>query len=213
MPPVRDHKRIFDGDHGPNTGGMGTVADRSLLSAGELEFIEANIVGPTIEGCRAGGFPLKGILFVGLMMTSGGPKVLEYNVRFGDPETQVILPLLKTDFTSVCDAMIAGRLRSFEIDWNDGAAACVVLAARGYPGAPQRGDIIYGLDLAEQHSAVKIFHAGTKGDGSGHYVTAGGRVLGVTGFGSGLGEALDRAYLAVNDISWNGMQYRHDIGR
>ncbi|MBK8150406.1 MAG: phosphoribosylamine--glycine ligase [Acidobacteria bacterium] len=213
MPPVRDHKRIGDGDRGPNTGGMGTVADRSLISPEDLSVIERDIVIPTLEGCRKEGFPFKGILFIGLMMTSDGAKVLEYNVRFGDPETQVILPLLRTDLATICDAMTRGGLSKVDIDWSDGCAACIVLAARGYPGEPQRGDIIYGLDLAARHSGTKVFHAGTASDDTGHFVTSGGRVLGVTSTGAGLSEALDRAYLAVNDISWNGMQFRHDIGR
>ena len=213
MPPVRDHKRIGDGDTGPNTGGMGTVADSDLLSAELLREIEQTIVRPTLDGCRSEGFPFRGILFVGLMLTPDGPRVLEYNVRFGDPETQVILPLLESDIVDVCDAMLSGDLGAAGVCWSVERAACVVLASRGYPGTPQKGDIIFGLDLAERHENVKIFHAGTALDAKGHFVTNGGRVLGVTARGATLDEALDRAYLAVNDVSWNGMQFRHDIGR
>ncbi len=213
MPPVRDHKRIGDGDRGPNTGGMGTVADPALIDDTDLGFIEQNIVAPTLKGCAEEGFPFSGILFVGLMMTADGPKVLEYNARFGDPETQVILPLLRTDFLDVCEAIAERRLAGTEIEWSDDRAACVVLAARGYPGDPQRGDIIYGLDLAARHPNTFVYHAGTKRDARGHFITNGGRVLGVSATGGGLAEALDQAYLAVNDISWNGMQFRHDIGR
>ncbi len=213
MPPVRDHKRIGDGDQGPNTGGMGTIADRSLIDVELLAEIEETIVRPTLKGCVADGFPFRGILFLGLMLTPQGPKVLEYNVRFGDPETQVILPLLESDLTEVCMRMTNGELAGFDLRWSERSAACVVLAAHGYPAAPQKGDIIYGLDLAERHPDTYIYHAGTGLDETGHFVTNGGRVLGVTSTGETLAEALDRAYVAVNDISWNGMQFRHDIGR
>jgi phosphoribosylamine--glycine ligase len=192
---------------------MGTVADRGLLSADDLSRIEREILGPTLDGCIADGHPFSGILFVGLMMTGDGPRVLEYNVRFGDPETQVILPLLESDFAGLCKSLAAGTLGEFPVEWSDRSAACVVLAAHGYPGTPQRGDIVYGLDLAERHADTFVFHAGTEKDEKGHFITAGGRVLGVTAVGADLAGALDRAYLAVNDLSWNGMQFRHDIGR
>ena len=212
MPPVRDHKRIFDGDSGPNTGGMGTVSDPSLLSESELEYIEEKIVKPSLLGCKSEGFPFKGILFLGLMMTPDGPKVLEYNVRFGDPETQVIMSLLETDLVEICEAIDAGTLGDLDIVWKPGAAACVVLASRGYPAGKQTGDVIYGLDIAEENEGVVVFHAGTEKDEHGNFVTAGGRVLGVTAVGGTREEAVDRAYRAVNDISWNGMQFRRDIG-
>lgn len=212
MPPVRDHKRIFDGDRGPNTGGMGTIADRSLISDSDLAVIKENIVRPTLDGCRSEGFPFKGILFIGLMMTAGGPMVLEYNVRFGDPETQVIMTLLESDLVDICEAIDGGRLGEADIRWSEGAAACVVMASRGYPAGKQNGDIIYGLDIAAGARDVFVFHAGTSRDAHGNFVTAGGRVLGVTASGPTLRDALDSAYGAVNDISWNGMQYRRDIG-
>ena len=213
MPPVRDHKRIGEGDTGANTGGMGTVSDRGLLSAEQTAQIVDEIIRPTLDGARAEGFPIRGILFLGLMMTESGARVLEYNVRFGDPETQVLLVQLETDLTEICEAILDGTLDKTTIDWKPSSAACVVLASRGYPQKAQTGDIIYGLDLAKHYANVEIFHAGTIKDARGHFVTAGGRVLGVTATGENLQEALALAYEAVNDISWNGMQYRQDIGR
>jgi phosphoribosylamine--glycine ligase len=212
MPPVRDYKRIGEGNTGANTGGMGTVSDRNLLSAEQTDKIVTEIIKPTLQGCAREGFPFRGILFLGLMITGSGPKVLEYNVRFGDPEAQVILVQLKTDLVEICEAILAQKLAETKIEWEQASAACVVLASRGYPAKAQTGDIIYGLDLAQKHEKIKIFHAGTAKDERGHFITAGGRVLGVTAVGKDMAEALSRAYLAVNDISWNGMQYRCDIG-
>lgn len=213
MPPVRDHKRIFEGDRGANTGGMGTVSDDSLLSGAETAEIVERIVRPTLKGCADEGFPLRGILFLGLMMTAAGPRVLEYNTRFGDPETQCILVRLATDLTEICEAMLSGRLGRTIIEWLPGAAACVVLAARGYPSKAETGDAIEGLEAAARHENVEVFHAGTARAPDGRLVTAGGRVLGVTARGEDLGQALDRAYRAVDEISWSGMQYRRDIGK
>jgi len=213
MPPVRDHKRIGEGDTGANTGGMGTVSDNNLLSEEQTAKIIEEIVEPTLAGARADGFPIRGILFLGLMMTADGARVLEYNVRFGDPETQVILIRLKTDLTEICEAILTQSLDKLTLEWAAGSAACVVLAARHYPHKPQTGDIIYGLDLAKKHELTEIFHAGTARDERGHFITSGGRVLGVTATGENLAEALSRAYEAVNDISFNGMQFRRDIGR
>ena len=213
MPPVRDHKRIGENDTGANTGGMGTISDRHLLSADQLAKIVEEIIKPTLEGAKKDGFPIRGIMFLGLMMTETGAKVLEYNMRFGDPETQVILIQLKTDLVEICEAIIAGNLDKITVEWEAGSAACVVLAARHYPNKPQTGDIIYGLDLAARREKTEIFHAGTSKDERGHFITAGGRVLGVTATGENLSEAIGRAYEAVNDISWNGMQFRRDIGK
>lgn len=213
MPPVRDHKRIGEGDTGANTGGMGTVSDRNLLTPEQTQKIIAEVIKPTLEGSRAEGFPFRGIMFLGLMMTDDGAKVLEYNVRFGDPETQVILVQLKTDLVEICEAILSQSLDKISIEWQTGSAACVVIASRGYPAKAQTGDIIYGLDLAQKHEKTEIFHAGTSKDDRGHFITSGGRVLGVTATGENLDEALDRAYLAVNDISFNGMQFRRDIGK
>jgi phosphoribosylamine--glycine ligase len=213
MPPVRDHKRIGEGDKGANTGGMGTVSDRDLLSEEQTAKIVSEVVEPTLEGARADGFPIRGILFLGLMMTDEGAKVLEYNVRFGDPETQVILIQLKTDLTEICEAILDGNLDKIAVEWETGTAACVVLAARHYPNKPQTGDVIRGLEKAIKHENTEIFHAGTALDERGNFVTSGGRVLGVTATGENLSDALMRAYQAVDDLSWDGMQYRRDIGR
>lgn len=225
MPPTRDHKRIGEGDTGPNTGGMGTITDASLLSEEQLDQVIETIIEPTLRGCMEEGFRFRGILFLGLMLTAGGPKLLEYNVRFGDPETQSILVRLETDFLEVCEAMLEGTLRDTEINWLAGNSATVVLAAKGYPQSPQKGDVISGLGKASSVPGVTIFHAGTALAAEGaaaidagsqtsqEFVTSGGRVLGVTAVADSLAEALDTAYSAVEKISWNGMQYRRDIGK
>ena len=211
MPPVRDHKRIFDNDEGANTGGMGTISDGSLLSAEQTEKIIENVIKPTLKGCKSEGFPFRGILFLGLMITSDGAKVLEYNVRFGDPETQSIMVLLKTDLVEICEAMLAQSLNNLKIDWENSNAACVVLASKGYPAKAQTGDVIDGLNIENKN--VVVFHAGTSRNENGKFITAGGRVLGVTAKGENRDEAIKRAYEAVGEISWNGMQYRRDIGK
>jgi len=213
MPPTRDHKRIGEGDTGPNTGGMGTITDANLLSEAQTQDILDNIIKPTLRGCRDEGFPLRGILFLGLMMTESAPKLLEYNVRFGDPETQSILVRLETDFVDICEAILAGQLDRVAIKWRPGNSACVILAAEGYPYHPRKGDVIYGLDKAGALENVQIFHAGTSKNEAGEFVTSGGRVLGVTAVGETLNRALSQAYEAVEEISWNGMQYRRDIGK
>ena len=213
MPPTRDHKRIGEGDTGMNTGGMGTITDASLLSNEQTEKIIGEIITPTLEGCRNEGFPFKGILFLGLMMTDAGAKVLEYNVRFGDPETQAILVRLKTDPVEICEAILDENLDKINIQWQEGSSACVVLASKGYPQKAQTGDVIKGLDSANKQENTVIFHAGTAKDEKGNFITAGGRVLGVTATAENLSEALNRAYLAAGKISWEGMQYRRDIGK
>ena len=213
MPPTRDHKRVGEGDTGPNTGGMGTFTDDSLLSDEQRKVIVEEIIRPTLRGCIEEGFPFRGILFLGLMMTSNGPKVLEYNVRFGDPETQSILVRLDTDLVDICEAMLTGRLDEIDINWKPGYSATVVLAAEGYPQNPRKGDPIHRIDQAAGMEGVKIFHAGTALDETGSLVTSGGRVLGVTAVGQSLEETLARSYDAVSKISWNGMHYRRDIGR
>ena len=213
MPPTRDHKRIGEGDTGPNTGGMGTITDDSLLSGQQIEEIVEMIIRPTLRGCVKEKFPFFGILFLGIMMTSDGPKVLEYNVRFGDPETQSILVRLDSDLVDICEAMIDGELSELDVRWRPGASATIVLAADGYPGPPHKGDLINGLDEAERHQDVNVFHAGTARDPNGEFVTAGGRVLGVTATGIEISQALKTAYRAVNSIHWKGMQFRRDIGK
>ncbi len=213
MPPVRDHKRIGEGDRGANTGGMGTVSDRSLLTDEQTEKIIEETIKPTLKGAKADGFPFCGILFLGLMLTEDGAKVLEYNARFGDPETQVILVQLKTDLVEICEAMLSQSLDKISIEWQTGSAACVVLASKGYPQKAQTGDVIKGLDEAKAHEKTEIFHAGTAKDEHGNLITAGGRVLGVTATGENLLEALQSVYQSINDIFWNGMQFRSDIGK
>ena len=210
MPPTRDHKRIGEGDTGPNTGGMGTITDASLLTHDQTRQVIDEIITPTLLGCISEGFPFRGILFLGLMMTAGGPKLLEYNVRFGDPETQSILVRLETDLVDICEAMLEGRLSEIDIRWKPGSSATVVLAAGGYPYNPRKGDVISGLDRIE---GATVFHAGTAKNASGEFVTAGGRVLGITATGGDLDSALSKAYVEVAKISFNGMQYRRDIGR
>jgi len=211
MPPVRDHKRIFERDEGANTGGMGTITGANLLTENETAKIVDEVIKPTLQGCRTEGFPFRGILFLGLMMMTGGAKVLEYNVRFGDPETQAILVRLKTDLIEICEAVLFGSLSKVKIEWEAGSSACVVLASKGYPQKAETGDIIKGLD--KNFEDVNIFHAGTKKDAGGNSITSGGRVLGVTAKGDDLDEALEKAYRAVGEISWSGMQYRRDIGK
>jgi phosphoribosylamine--glycine ligase len=213
MPAARDHKRVGENDIGPNTGGMGAITDASVLDEETLNRMEREVVAPTLEGARSEGFPFRGILFIGLMLTADGPRVLEYNVRFGDPEAQAILVRLQTDLVNVFEAVAHGRLSEVSVQWSEESSACVVLASRGYPARPETGARIEGLERAAQHEGVEIFHAGTSRSASGDWLTAGGRVLGVTATAPTLELALSRCYGAVGDIHWDGMQYRRDIGK
>ena len=213
MPPTRDHKRIGEGDIGPNTGGMGAITDSNLLTEIETESIVNEIVNPTLRGAESEGFPFSGILFLGLMMTKSGPKVIEYNVRFGDPETQAILVNLETDFISICEAIVDGTLDRVVFQWRNGSSACVVLAAENYPASPRTGDVIAGLEEAQLHSDIQVFHAGTSFNDNGDILTSGGRVLAITSTANNLSAALHRAYKAANEVSWNGMYFRRDIGK
>ena len=213
MPAARDHKRVGEGDTGPNTGGMGSITDTSVIDYHTLKRAVNEIVDPTLRGASEEGFPFRGILFIGLMLTSNGPLVLEYNVRFGDPETQAILIRLQTDLSSIFEAIVDQRLGELEVKWSTDSSACVVLAARGYPGKPDTGTVIEGLERAGQHDNVEIFHAATSRGANAERLTAGGRVLGVTATGETLDVALSRCYAAVDDIHWDGMHYRRDIGR
>lgn len=213
MPAARDHKRVGENDTGPNTGGMGSITDPSVLDDRTLKTVVEQIVEPTLQGARDEGFPFRGILFIGLMLTKDGPRVLEYNVRFGDPEAQAILVRLESDLTEVFDAIVDQRLNEVDVKWSIDSSACVVLAARGYPGKPETGARITGLDRAAQHASVALFHAATSRDANGEWLTAGGRVLGVTANGPNLDHALQRAYAAVGEITWDGMHYRRDIGQ
>ena len=213
MPAARDHKRVGEGDTGPNTGGMGSITDASVIDYGTLKKVVREIVDPTLRGALAEGFPFRGILFIGLMLTSDGPRVLEYNVRFGDPETQAILIRLQTDLSAIFEAIVDQRLGELHVQWSNDSSACVVLAARGYPGKPETGTVIEGLDRAAQHENVGVFHAATSRGSNAEWLTAGGRVLGLTATGETLDAALSRCYAAVDDIHWDGMHYRRDIGR
>ena len=207
----RDHKAIFDDDKGPNTGGMGTYSTGDILGPDlEREVLE-RVIRPTIEGMRAEGNPFRGILYAGLMLTDQGIQVLEFNVRMGDPEGQVILPRLKSDFAELCDALCKGNLGDYRAEWHPGAAVCVVLASEGYPGSDPKGRVITGLQMAEEDGRIAVFHAGTRKDGE-NLVTSGGRVLGVAAVERDLAAAIMAAYEAVNKIHFDGMQYRRDIG-
>lgn len=213
MPPARDHKRIGENDTGPNTGGMGAVTGPSILEAKMIQRVVREIVEPTLAGALAEGFPFRGVLFLGLMLTADGPKLLEYNVRMGDPETQAILVRLKTSLVDIFEAIRTGRLRDVKVDWTDDSSACVVLASGGYPSEYKINVPIQGLDGGATYEGVTVFHAGTKRCASGELVTAGGRVLGVTARDQTLAKALARCYNAVAEIKWEGMQYRRDIGK
>jgi len=212
MPAARDHKRIGENDIGPNTGGMGTVTGASVLDEATEDRVVSEIVEPTLAGAREEGFPFKGVLFLGLMLTGDGPKLLEYNVRFGDPETQAILVRLKTDLVSIFDSMYNGTLGSLKVEWSEGASACVVAANKGYPGKYESGAIIEGLE-AVSGANVQVFHAGTSRDPGGRIIATGGRVLGVTAGADRLPDALALCYGALETIRWPGMQFRRDIGR
>ena len=213
MPAARDHKRVGENDTGLNTGGMGSITDGSVLDDAMRDNIVRDIVEPTLQGARDEGFPFRGLLFIGLILTADGPRVLEYNVRFGDPETQAILVRLRSDLAEIFGAITERRLGELEIDWSGDSSACVVLASRGYPGPPETGAQIEGLDLADRHERVAVFHAATERGEHGEWLTAGGRVLGITATARGLDLALTRCYEAIADIDWDGMHYRRDIGR
>jgi phosphoribosylamine--glycine ligase len=207
----QDHKKVFSGDEGPNTGGMGTYAPVTFVSEQELGTMQDKILQPTLEGLQQEGIEYKGIIYAGLMLTSAGPKVLEYNCRFGDPEAQSVLPLLETSLVEVCEAVIEGRLSRLEIEWKKSYATCVVLASSGYPGPYEKGKEIHGLEEVSENEGM-IFHAGTKLV-NGRLLTAGGRVLGVTALGENLEKSIEKAYRLVDRIHFEGMQYRNDIGR
>jgi phosphoribosylamine--glycine ligase len=209
--PAQDHKRIGEGDTGPNTGGMGVYSTDSLLDPAMSEWILHHIAVPAVEGMAAEETPFAGVLYCGLMMTARGPQVLEFNARFGDPETQAILVRLESDLIDGLEACIDGRLADTPLRWSPGAAACVVASSGGYPGSYKNGLPITGLAAAAQVPGVQVFHAGTAQVG-GQTVTVGGRVLGVTAAADSLDQALARAYQAMAEISFEGMYYRRDIG-
>lgn len=207
-----DHKRAYDGDKGPNTGGMGTISPNPFYTDEVAQQCMETIFLPTVQAMSAEGRPFKGCLYFGLMLTPEGPKVIEYNSRFGDPETQVVLPRLKTDFAQIVQAVAQERLAEVDIQWDERASACVVMASGGYPGSYPKGIEIHGLDANGQAEGVTVYHAGTKLE-DGKFLTNGGRVLGVTALGDTLEQALSRAYAGVEAISFEGAMYRKDIGR
>lgn len=213
MESAQDHKTVYDGDKGPNTGGMGTYSPAPLLTSNLLGRVMAEIMYPTVEAMAREGCPYQGILYAGLMITAKGPKVLEFNARFGDPETQPLLARMESDIVPLMEACIDGTLAKEKIKWSRQAAVCVVMAADGYPGTYPKGDPISGLDSAAKLPGVIVFHAGTKQADNGEVVTNGGRVLGVTALGKDINTAIDNAYGAVKKITWNGVHYRTDIGK
>ena len=207
----QDHKRLLDGDAGPNTGGMGACSPAPIVTPVLHERIMREVIAPTLRGLAAEGMPYTGFLYAGIMIAPDGtPSVLEFNCRLGDPETQPIMVRLKSDLTTLCEAALAGRLHEVQADWDPRAALGVVLAASGYPDQPRAGDAIDGLDEAAALPG-KIFHAATRQDGK-RVVTAGGRVLCAVGLGAGVAEAQRAAYVLVDRVKWNGMQFRRDIG-
>jgi len=209
--PTRDHKRVFDGNQGANTGGMGAYSADELLPENLRETIRSAIVEPTLQGLAADGIPYQGFLYIGLMLTNSGPKVLEFNCRLGDPETQAILARLDFDLADILNNVAKERLDPSKLRWKPGASACVVLTSGGYPGKFENGRRIDGLTAAEKISGVKILHAGTQLAGD-SVVTNGGRVLGVTAAAASLKAALASAYEAASRIDFEGMHYRKDIG-
>lgn len=210
MLPSRDHKRLLDNDQGPNTGGMGAYCPVPDIDEALYDQIVETIMKPTIAALAAEGRPYKGVLYGGLMLTKEGPKVLEFNCRFGDPETQAVLPLLDADLVDICEAVIDERLHEVDVRWKDGACICVVMASAGYPGAYEKGKVIAGIEEAEGEEGVIVFHAGTAMK-DGRLVTSGGRVLGVTAIGRDFAEAAERVYKAVSKIHFDGAHYRRDI--
>ncbi len=208
----QDHKAVFDGDKGPNTGGMGAYSPAPVVTPELFNRVMDEIMKPTVRAMAEEGRPYKGVLYAGLIIKDGEPKVLEFNCRFGDPEAQPILMRMETDLLDMVEAAIDGSLGQQDIDWDSRASVCVVLASDGYPGKYETGKKIEGLDKVSEMKDVMVFHAGTKLE-NGHYVTAGGRVLGVTALGETIEDAIKRAYKAVSKIKWDGMHYRRDIGQ
>lgn len=205
----QDHKRVYDGDKGPNTGGMGTYAPAPVMTEEMVQAATEKILRPVIAAMKAEGRPYQGCLYAGLMIAKDGPKVVEFNARFGDPETQVVLPLLESDLVEIMEACVEGRLASMDIRWSRGAAVCVVMASGGYPGTYAKGKVISGLEEAKEAGNL-VFHAGTA-QKDGNIVTNGGRVLGVVAKAASIREAVDRAYAGVGKISFEDAFYRKDI--
>jgi phosphoribosylamine--glycine ligase len=212
FPAAQDHKAVFDNDKGANTGGMGAYSPAPVITDSLAKRLMEDIMLPTVKAMAQEGRPYKGILYAGLMISKGEPKVLEFNVRLGDPEAQPLLVRLKSDLVPLLLAALEGGLAKINPVWEDGAAVCVVMASGGYPGPYQKGKIISGLNEAESMEGVVVFHAGTKWE-NGRFLTDGGRVLGVTARGQQVAEAIEKAYKAVEKINWEGVHYRKDIGQ
>ncbi len=211
MVAAQDHKRIFDADQGPNTGGMGAYAPAPVLTKELAEEVGRRVLVPVVEAMAEEGCPYQGCLYAGLILTQDGPKVIEFNARFGDPETQVVLPLLEGDLAEILLACSQGKLDEVEVAWKDAAAVCVVMASWGYPGPYEKGMIISGIEGARQKDGI-VFHSGTRSQ-DGQLLTDGGRVLGVTALAKDIGAAINKAYQAVIEVSFAGMHFRRDIGR
>jgi phosphoribosylamine---glycine ligase len=212
LPSAQDHKRVGDGDTGPNTGGMGAYSPAPVLDERLTERVMREIVRPTLSAMAARGTPFRGVLFAGLMITAEGPRLIEFNTRFGDPECEVLMPRLRSDLVDALIATCEGRVGSLSLDWSEDAALTVVLAARGYPGKPETGTLIEGVEEASRLPGVHVYHAGTRREPDGRLVAAGGRVLAVTGMAPTIAEAQARAYEAVALIRWPGGFHRTDIG-
>jgi phosphoribosylamine--glycine ligase len=212
MASCQDHKPVFDGDQGPNTGGMGAYSPAPVVTDEVHERIIERVLRPMIQGMGEEGRPYKGVLYAGLMIHNGYPKVLEFNARFGDPETQPVLMRMKGDIVPILEACIKGNLSHCQIEWDTGASVCVVMASKGYPGDYEKGKAIKGLEEVSRMEDIFVFHAGTAFK-DGQIITNGGRVLGVTCLGKDIPKAIEKAYQAVKKISWEGVHYRTDIGQ
>ncbi|MDH5789773.1 MAG: phosphoribosylamine--glycine ligase, partial [Nitrospinota bacterium] len=208
----QDHKAVFDGDTGPNTGGMGAYSPAPIFTPELKQQVIDQVMVPAVNGMRADGIPYQGVLYAGLMITPNGPKTLEFNARFGDPETQPLMMRMQSDIVPIMEACADGTLDTCSLEWKPDTAVCVVMAAEGYPGSYEKGRPIQGLDQANSLPGVTVFHAGTKQKGD-DIVTNGGRVLGVTALGGNVQMAIVKAYQAVGKIQWEGAQYRKDIGQ
>jgi phosphoribosylamine--glycine ligase len=209
---AQDHKAAFDGDTGPNTGGMGAYSPAPVFTDDLKRKVMAEIMTPTVHAMAREGRTYRGILYAGLMLTSSGPRVLEFNARFGDPETQPILMRMQSDIVPLFEACIDSTLDKYSLEWKKESTVCVVMAAKGYPASYEKGKEILGLDAAGEQKDVVVFHAGTRAEGD-RVLTSGGRVLGVTALGTDTGTAIESAYSAVGKIEWDGIHYRKDIGR
>jgi phosphoribosylamine---glycine ligase len=209
--PAQDHKRVFDHDEGPNTGGMGSFSTPGLIDESTSARVAREIIEPTLEGMTSEGNPFSGILYAGLMLTSDGPKLIEFNARLGDPETQAVLVRLDSDLVEIFQAVVDGKIGSMQVDWSEDSSVCVVAASSGYPGSFEKGKPISGLEEAKSIEGVVVFHAGTTRENDDEYRTSGGRVLGITARASTLRAARSKAYQAIARIKFAGMHYRTDI--